>query len=175
MKNAEEHPALIRYLLDSVVDDRQARAVLRRSLAAAPGTYTPAFPYVEPFLGELSAHDRQRRAAYLVAGGFALHPLYAEGRDLGAAFQQLSLRRGTGNIESRWITLLDADDDQLPERWRQAVRLLAADGIGLDWAQAYRDLSSWGHPDRFVQQRLARSFYRTPSEAATSPTQEEEA
>lgn len=175
MKNAETVPALIRYLVDSVAEDRQARAILRRSLAAAPGTYTPAFPYVEPFLGELSARDRRRRAAYLVAGGFALHPVHAEGRDLGAAFQWLAARRGTGNIESRWIALLDADDDQLPERWRQGLRLLAADGIGLDWAQTYRDLSSWGHPNRFVQQRLARSFYRTPLESESSPTPEKEA
>lgn len=175
MRNAEEPPALIRYLLDSVAEDRQARAVLRRSLAAAPGTYTPAFPYVEPFLGDLPAHDQRRRAAYLVAGGFALHPAHVEGRDLGAAFRQLAARRGTGNIESRWIALLDADEDQLPERWRHALRLLAADEIGLDWAQTYRDLSAWGHPDRFVQQRLARSFYRVPSESESSPMSEEEA
>lgn len=52
--------------------DTKARAVLRRSLAFEPGTHVPAFPYVEPFVGN-GDNARRREALYLVAGLWAAH------------------------------------------------------------------------------------------------------
>src|SRR5574337_42847 len=114
--------------------DTRVRAVLRRSLAFAPGAFPAAFPYVEPFLKDDAPHWR-RQAHYLVAALWAVH--WKEGRPgsalpIGeaAACHALTqhtreqLAKGTSSTERRFIALLDADPEQLPHRLRQMVALL---------------------------------------------------
>ena len=57
--------------------DTKVRAVLRRSLAFDPGTFVPAYPYVEPFVKDES-NSWRREMHYLVAGLWAAH--WQEGR-----------------------------------------------------------------------------------------------
>ena len=57
--------------------DTKVRAVLRRSLAFDPGRFTPAYPYVEPFLKarhrrRVVARSRLAETKELVVGGFAM-------------------------------------------------------------------------------------------------------
>lgn len=142
-----------------------AMAELRRSLSFAPGAYPPAYPYVERFVrADSPAQDPRRLALYVVAGLFARHPHPAP-RSLAASFAELMRRRGSDSIEKRFIALLGADAENLAEYLRQAVSLLAADDIGLDYAALLRDLCFWLNPrldpeirDR-IRQRWARDFY----------------
>ncbi len=163
--------------------DRAALAVLRRSVRDAPGAHPPAFPYVEPFLaGSIEEGPRERAertAYYLVAALFALKerpevpPKRIDG-DFGASAALLYHKRDrTPSIERRFINLLDADREQLPYRPRQLVSLLKADDMPVDWARLTSDLVFWAHPDRLVQQRWARAFYRasaTAEAAGAEPT-----
>jgi CRISPR system Cascade subunit CasB len=64
------------------------------------------------------------------------------------------------SVGSRFTTLLDADEDELTHRLRQAVALAAGASLSLDWAALYDDLRWWGHPDKHVQQRWARAFFQ---------------
>lgn len=132
-----------------------ARAALRRSLAFEPGTYPPAMPYVEPFVRE---EGWPREAHYLVAGLYALKDgTHEEGRTLAQALQEASVKRESASVEKRFLSLLDADRDQIAFRLRQAVGLVEG---GLDFAKLLDDLLWWFHPDRKVQVRWAREFYR---------------
>jgi CRISPR system Cascade subunit CasB len=82
-------------------------------------------------------------------------------RNLGHAIGQLYLaRERSPSVEQRFIALLDADDEQLPDRLRQMVRLLDGDGIAITWPRLLVDLLDWQADDRPVQQRWARAFYR---------------
>lgn len=151
--------------------DRAGFAELRRSLAFEPGTHAPAFRHVEPFAANLR-YDWDRTAYYLVAGLFALverplepgenpPPASPSDRTLGHAIWELYLRRDMPpSIEARFIALLDADDEQLPDRLRQTLSLLRAEGVSVPWAQLLGDLLAWNHPDRYVQRRWARAFYQ---------------
>ena len=59
--------------LESINDsDTRVRAILRRSLAFAPGVFAPAYPYVEPFLRD-EDNSWRREIHYLVAGLWATH------------------------------------------------------------------------------------------------------
>jgi CRISPR system Cascade subunit CasB len=162
--------------------DRAGRAELRRSLAFEPGTYPKAFPYVEPYV----AHDSDRHSLYLLAGLYALYeqgnapgstPEAVEqetGASLGSAVAELYARRDKStSIEARFIALLDADLDQLAYRLRHMIALLKAEQIALDWPQLLRDLLSWSHERRFVQQRWAREFYRAPQNEEVAAQNEE--
>jgi CRISPR system Cascade subunit CasB len=84
-------------------------------------------------------------------------------RTLGHAIAQLYLARNQSkSIEQRFVALLDADEEQLPYRMRQMVRLLKSEeGIPIYWSELLRDLLAWDYEHRPVQQKWARAFYRT--------------
>ncbi|GAB6049884.1 type I-E CRISPR-associated protein Cse2/CasB [Hydrogenophilus islandicus] len=162
-----DHAAsFIAYLIGLQDRDRAALAHLKRSLAFDPGAYPQAYPYVERFVGaECHAEDPHRLAMYLTAGLFALHPLHQEGSSLAAALGRVGRNHQSGSIEERFIALLSAEAESLPTLLRQCVSLLAADGVGCDYAQLLADLTRLLDPwnlearDR-VRQRWARDFYR---------------
>lgn len=157
--------SFIAHLQSLAVRDRGALAALRRSLGFAPGAYPPAYPSVERFAVQGGDKDSLRQALYLTAGLFALHPQHAKGRGIADAFGQVMQRRASPSIEKRFIALLSAEAESLPDHLRQVVALLAADGIGLDYGALLNDIEPWLHPRAFdtrdrVRQRWARAFYR---------------
>jgi len=162
----------IAWLEDMNARDTKVRAVLRRSLAFDPGAHIPAFPYVEPFLkGEAEGWRRQMH--YLVAGLWAAH--WREGRTgalmpFAKACALHQLGSGSASTERRFIHLLDADREQLPNRLRQMVALLNEQPI--DFQTLLGDLLYWNHPDKKVQNAWARAFYHTlnPTETAETET-----
>lgn len=140
--------------------DTKVRAVLRRSLAFSPGEHVPAFPYVESFLqGEATSWRRQ--IFYLVAGLWAAH--WREGQSntsmsIGRACKNHQAVTGSTSTERRFITLLDADSDQLPHRLRQMVTLLKEQPI--DFAALLKDLLYWNSDAKRTQKAWASDYYR---------------
>jgi CRISPR system Cascade subunit CasB len=55
--------------------------------------------------------------------------------------------------------LLDADLVQLHFRLRQAAKFLQSCRVRVNWLQLLEDVLQWEHPDRFIQQRWARSYF----------------
>ena len=103
--------------------DTKVRAVLRRSLAFDPGRFPPAYPYVEPFVKN-EENSWRREMYYLVAGLWAAH--WTEGQtgqpmSLGKACAAYQAAVGSSSAERRFITMLNADSDQLPYRMRQMI------------------------------------------------------
>lgn len=161
--------AFVRHLL-ALRQDRGAMAALRRSLGFEPGAYPPAYPAVERFATRGADSETLRRALYLSAGLFALHPAHAPGQTISAALGQAMRQRDSASIEKRFIALLAADADSLPNHLRQTVSLLAAEGIAIDHAELLDDLGRllqrWNEEQRDrVRQRWARAFY-----SAADPT-----
>ena len=156
-----ESSALVKSLLELEATDRRAMAVLCRSLAFAPGTWPPAYGYVEHFVDGENISPQQRNAAYLTAGLFAMYRKHCDGISVGRAFGQLAQKRPAGkSVEKRFLWLLGADDDLLPSRLRQAFSLLGAGDIGLDYDRLLTDLTWWRTDSRNVQQRWASDYYR---------------
>jgi CRISPR system Cascade subunit CasB len=144
--------------------DTKVRATLRRSLSFDPGAFPSAYPYVEPFLKGDDVPWR-RKVHYLVAGLWAQHR--GDGGDVGrslgsACATHAASKKGSDSTERRFIALLDADRDQLPHRLRQMVALLK--GFPLDWDSLLRDLLGWTVPEKPVQNRWARDFYRNTTQ-----------
>jgi CRISPR system Cascade subunit CasB len=149
---------------------------LRRSLAFDPGQHIPAFPYVEPFLkGEESGWRRE--VHYLVAGLWASHwredqpqtkikLAVAVGLQDKERRDKMSAKERSKptSTEKRFITLLDADEDQLPHRLRQMTALLNEQPI--DFERLLSDLLGWHRDDKRTQNAWARDFYRTLNPAS---------
>jgi len=140
--------------------DTKVRAVLRRSLAFAPGLYVPAYPYVEPFIKNENNAWR-REVFYLVAGLWATH-WRAENNGkpmtLGRACAMQQVASGSTSTEGRFIALLDADQDQLPHRLRQMIALLKEQSVDFDDLLAR--LLFWNDDKKRPQSGWARDFYR---------------
>jgi CRISPR system Cascade subunit CasB len=170
----------VAYLQDLKKSDAGALAKLRRSLGFELGSYTPVFPYVERFAAaNQHEQDALRRALYLVAGLFALHPRQGS-PSLAKSFGALMRERESASIEQRFIALLGADAHNLPDYLRQAISLLKADDLALDYAALFDDLSRWLDPRLDPQrrdglrQRWARDFYRAViEESSTADTPSE--
>ena len=151
--------------------DSKVRAVLRRSLAFDPGQHIPTFPYVEPFLkGEESGWRRD--VHFLVAALWASH--WREGQAQAKIKIAVAVglhdkerrdklnpteRSKPTSTEKRFITLLDADEDQLPHRLRQMVALLGEQPI--DFQALLDDLKRWDSDTKRIQNTWARDFYRS--------------
>ena len=156
----------IDYLLKLAEHNRGALAILRRSLGFESGGYPPAYPYIEVFVGEdREASDPYRRALYLAAGLFALHPLHSETTSFASAFGESASKRGSGSIEKRFIALLGAEPENLANYLRQAISLLAADRLPLNYARLSDAIALWfkaGNYERRdkLRQEWARDFYR---------------
>jgi len=151
--------------------DTKVRAVLRRSLAFDPGAFAPAYPYVEPFVKD-EDNSWRRKMFYLVAGLWAAH--WQKGQQgqpmpLGKA---CAVYRAT-NTERRFITLLDADSDQLPHRLRQMIALLKEQDIDFD--NLLKGLIYWNDDQKHTQNAWARDFYRNVNhETEMEPTTQKE-
>jgi len=141
--------------------DTKVRAVLRRSLAFNPGAYVPAYPYVEPFIKE-ETNSWRRQVYYLVAGLWAMH--WREGKrgqplSIGKACGKYQKESGSANTERRFITVLDADSDQVSHRLRQMIALLKDQAV--DFEDLLKGLLYWNDDQKRTQNTWARDFYRT--------------
>jgi CRISPR type I-E-associated protein CasB/Cse2 len=157
-------------LADPDSPDRAALAHLRRGLEG-PLDYT---------LGRVGwlfrrVPDRDLAEAVLAAGLFAWVkgdcPQTAD-VNFGAAFGTRLTLEEKQQREKRFIDLLDTGAEEVSYKLRQAITLIARDGIGLDWVLLIRHLRHWTHPDRWVQKVWARGFWTIP-EAETTTDQEQ--
>lgn len=164
MKRDDAQP-FVAYLQRLKDQDRGALAVLRHSRAFAPGADAKAYRYVERFISpSWRANDARRLAYYAVAALFATHPVVHE-RTMPAALGKLLRDKDRPSLELRFQALLEADADSVWPHLRQAVSLLAADGLGYDPAALLCDLCIWldegadlAWRDQ-LKQRWARAFY----------------
>jgi CRISPR system Cascade subunit CasB len=143
--------------------DTRVRAVMRRSLAFDPGGFVPAYPYVEPFVKDES-NSWRRAMFYLVAGLWASH--WREGQtgaamSIGRACAAYQAASGSASTERRFITMLDADSDQLPNRLRQMIALLKEQPI--DFEDLLNGLLYWNDDLKRTQNDWAKDFYRSLS------------
>lgn len=140
--------------------DTRVRAVLRRSLSFDPGKFARAYPYVEPFVKDEDNFFR-REMFYLVAGLWAAHWRESQGRQpmsLGKACAAYQKASGSTSTERRFISLLDADSDQLPHRLRKMIALLKEQAI--DFGSLLKGLLYWSDDQKPTQNAWARDFYR---------------
>ena len=150
----------IQWLEDLSAKDRKVRAVLRRSLSFDPGNYVHAYPYIEPFVKD-EGHSWRRTMHYLAAGLWATHwreGMTGQPMTLGQACAAHQSTSKSVSTERRFITLLDSDGEQLPNRLRQMIALLKEQVI--DFESILRGLVNWNDDQKRTQNAWARDFYR---------------
>ena len=147
--------------------DRGALAALRRGLGSVPGTVPSAYPHILPW----APHYRKAEdACYIIGPLFALHPQPGGTGTAGRAFSKVS--DPSDSLEKRFVALLNCHRDDLPNHLRQAVSLLKAKDVPIDWRRLLRDILNWDHESRFVQQQWAREFWQRELQEAQAEEEE---
>jgi CRISPR system Cascade subunit CasB len=174
--------AFVRHLQQLVKDDdRAALADLRRGLGKSPGEAAEMHRHVVPFLAP-DANFRDEEPYYLVASLFALHQGMWQRQErrqttnLGASFERLAGARDSGadSVERRFVALLNCGREELPYHLRQAVSLLKAGEVPVDWLRLLRDVRGWDSDARWVQRSWARAYWRSSPEEQPATGEEVE-
>ena len=103
-------------------------------------------------------HEDTEDTYFLVATLFPLAESGDEG-SLGHALYRARDKKYAQGLDRRAEILLDADQEQLPFRLRQAVRFLDSKRVAVNWPRLLKDLLAWGHPNRYVQENWARDYF----------------
>lgn len=150
-------------------EDLGALAALRRGLGRAPGEASEMYPYVVPYLPP-AKHDED--AYFLIAALFAWHRRDWQTSDnetdrcFGASYRKLWDETESDSTERRFVALLNARSEDLPEHLRHAVGLLKSKEIAINWLELLRDVLRWDSESRIVQRKWARAFWRGQAVAA---------
>jgi len=155
-------------------------AALRRGLGRPVGTPgDAACEFYRLLPADVSRRDEP--AYWTAATLFAAFPpregaRFAKGASVAAALRGFGEQRGGNDalarVERRLLLLLAARSSSLATHLRGAASLLHAEGIVLDPEVLVRHLRFWDAPDRRVQRRWARDFWRV-SERPDATTPEE--
>ena len=141
---------------------RGALAALRRGLGNPPGTVPAIYPQILPWAPQ---NRWTEDACYIVGPLFALHPEPGGEGNMGTAFA--TVKDPSESLEKRFVALLNCHHDDLPNHLRQAVSLLKSKDIPVNWRRLLKDILSWDHEDRFVQQQWAREFWQSKVQATS--------
>ena len=136
--------------------NRGALAALRRGVGSPPGTVVEMYPQILPWV---PSSKWVEEPAYIVGSLFALHPEPGGKGNIGTAFAMV--KEPSESLGKRFVALLNCHRDDLPNHLRQAVSLLKAKDVPIDWRRLLKDILSWDHESRFVQQQWAREFWQS--------------
>jgi CRISPR system Cascade subunit CasB len=157
----KEKDRFIRYL-ESLAkrQDRAAFAHLRRGLGKPPKASMEMYPYLGQFLSADSdgKNNRRENAVFIVAALFAYYPdAKTNAGNLGASLRQL--KDESDSIEKRFIALLNAEAEELPDYLRQIIGLLKSKDVAVNWQKLFENVQFWSNDNRRVQNDWARSFW----------------
>jgi CRISPR system Cascade subunit CasB len=141
-------------------EDRAALATLRRALSGRDADVLRTFRHIGY---QLPSYPRDQDTCILVSALFALHPLEGGVGNMGKHMARLRSadENKAQSVEHKLTALVTAQREALRLRLRQAVSLLAAGQVPVDWSQLLYDLDHWDNENRFVQRQWASSFWRT--------------
>ena len=172
---AKAENRFIKYLENlSRRQDRAALANLRRGLGKKPGAAMEMYPYLGQFL-PAERNARYDNAVFIVAALFAYYsdaPKTAG--NLGASLRRLAGETDSKSIEMRFVALLNAETDELPNYLRQIIGLLKSKDVAVNWEQLFDDVRQWNSDNRYAQTRWARSFWGNFNDKTEENNQEKQ-
>ena len=139
-------------------ENRGSLARLRRGISSL--RHTPdllSFTDVLSFIPDDDNHPKRDIPYLLTASLFALHPHHTdEPINLGRALKSIA---NNDSADKRFRLIINANRDELPVLLRQAISLVSQGGVSINYHTLLSDLKHWEHPNEFVQQQWARSFW----------------
>ena len=141
------------YALDNPPSNTAALAKLWRGIGDSFDNVSLDLP---PWLLDCIEDPKQIGKFALVSSLFAFHRLPAQHETMGRSFARI---KGSESLEKRFISLLDAQGNELIQRLREVIGLAKSQEIPIDYGSLLRDILSWENPDQAVQFQWARDYW----------------
>lgn len=163
-----------RLVLVQIPASGQLRRLLLAGRGHRPGvTLSAAYRWLRPILpADTPGYWAQDAATVAVAGAvwMARAPVAARSRrlhgNLGVSLARLARHSPTqlGAVVHQRDHLVAARGEAKRAAVLAVVARLAGSGIPVDWRRLMIDLAGWGHPARYVQERIVRAYLATIEE-----------
>lgn len=159
-----------------VKNDSGAKATLKRALSGEDYHLRRTYPFLLPYLEGIS--EWQQVIWIFVACLDIYHDQDKEPNPRNFAESCLDLQNSSesNGPERRFRALLDTDLPNIQSPITALVRQIKSKKdkkkIPVYYPRLIVDLCNWDHPDQFVQDRWARTFWRAPQPAISQPDHE---
>lgn len=178
----ERETKFLQAISDRIKNDTGAKATLKRALSGEHHHLRKVYPFTLRYLNDI--HERQQDLWIFVACLFAYHDQDSEPVPRSFAQSCLDLHNCSESKgpERRFRSLLDTDLVDIQSPITALVRQIKSKRdkkigihssiqqcqIGIHYPQLIADLCFWDHPDQFVQDDWARTFWRATPPALSN-------
>lgn len=146
-----------------IKDDNGAKALLKRALSGEDRHIRNTYSIVLSYISDI---EWQQEIWILVACLSVYYPQTLERenqRNFGNSCHGLANATNSEGADRRFRALLDTSLEDLRSPLTALVRQIKAKEIRLDYPQLLSDLCQWEHPDQYIQDRWARTFWGASS------------
>jgi CRISPR system Cascade subunit CasB len=146
-----------------IKDDNGAKALFKRALSGEErhirNTYSMVLPYLE------GIHERQQEIWIFVASLSVYYPQKNREKQQNFGSSCLGLANATNSegADRRFRTLLDTSLEDIQSPLTALVRQIKTKEVRIDYPQLLAELCQWDHPDQYIQDRWARTFWGASS------------
>jgi CRISPR system Cascade subunit CasB len=142
-----------------IKDDNGAKATFKRALSGEErhvrNTYSMVLPYLE------GIHERQQEVWIFVASLSVYYPqaIREKQQNFGSSCRGLANNTQSEGADRRFRALLDTALADIQSPLTALVRQIKTKEVRIDYPQLLADLCQWDHPDQYIQDRWARTFW----------------
>ena len=158
VKHAAE---VLEKIKNAIQKDSGTKADLKRALTGEPRHQRAAYPIVLRFLSQEEA-DYNLDQWLWVTGFLAYYDqnLSPEHKtNFGDSARRLKDANSSDGPDRRFRALLETSIEDLRSPLTSMVRLMKSKKVNINYPQLIVDLKYWNHPDQYIQDRWARSFW----------------
>jgi CRISPR system Cascade subunit CasB len=159
----ERETKFLQTVSDRIKNDPGAKANFKRALSGEVRSVRRVYPVVLPYLEGI--HERQQDIWIFIACLSIYHDQDVEPAPRNFAQSCLDLQNSSPSKgpERRFRTLLDTDLADIQSPITALIRQIKSQKdkkIPVYYPQLLADLCKWNHPDQFVQDRWAKTYWR---------------
>ncbi|WP_448514139.1 type I-E CRISPR-associated protein Cse2/CasB [Parathermosynechococcus lividus] len=169
----EQETKFLQNIQDRIKNDTGAKAAFKRALSGEHHHLRKVYPFTLPYLEGI--HERQQDIWIFVACLSIYHDQDFEPAPRNFAQSCLDLHNSSQSKgpERRFRALLDTDLANIQSPMTALVRQIKSKKdkkIPIYYPQLIADLCFWDHPDQFIQDQWAKTFWRAaPPSIADEP------
>jgi CRISPR system Cascade subunit CasB len=152
-------------------DDNGAKALFKRALSGEERHIRNTYAMVLAYIPEMPQYLQEIWILVACLSFYYEQPLREEQRNFGYSCHGLANATQSEGADRRFRALLDTSLEDVRSPLTALIRQIKTKEIRLDYPQLLSDLCQWEHPDQYIQDRWARSFWgaSTTEESAENP------
>jgi CRISPR system Cascade subunit CasB len=169
----ERQTKFLESLYRRIKDDNGAKAVFKRALSGEErhirNTYSMVLPYLE------GIPKRQQKDWIFVASLSVYYPqaIREQQQNFGSSCRGLANNTQSEGTDRRFRALLDTALEDIQSPLTALVRQIKTKEVRIDYPQLLADLCQWEHPNQYIQDNWARTFWGAIAHE-NSPTSNEQ-